>query len=140
MIKRFLLAGALALGMILGSTTLPPVEAQRGHTVAAPKYATDDLPTCSAAINAGRLAWDTTTTSLKICDGSSWVESGTFGDTSLTVGTANTVAKFNSGATDLADSLLTDDGTAVSLALDGTGAVRGEHRLGIATQRGLPRL
>lgn len=110
LMTKFLTTVALVLGMVLGSA-LFLVDAQPGHSISAPKYTTVNLPTCSSAVNAGRLAWDTTSVSFKVCDGSSF---GEVGGSGLTVGTQNRLAKF--GAADLVDSEILETGAGGDLS------------------------
>lgn len=100
------------MGVVVALLLLPSVsEAQviGGGKGRMPRFATP--PTCNNA-RSGSIYYDTDTNSFLGCDGTSWGALDVVGS----IGTANTIAKFNSGATDFADSLLADNGTDVTLS------------------------
>ena len=82
----------------------------------APRYTTALLPTCNSD-NKGAMAFDSTVSLEKFCDGTSWTSMGGLTGS----GTANTVAKWT-GASALGNSSITDDGTRIVLANLGTTA------------------
>lgn len=120
----------LALGLVLVVAALQPSEAQRGDLYGArslqsleqafkttgvltfPNYAAAPV-TCNAA-NLGVYYYDTTATEARVCGGAgpAWVGVGG----GLTVGTANTIPKWNAVPDDLVDSLLSDDATTITAA------------------------
>lgn len=107
----------LAVGLLLAVFVMP-VSGQRGDLYGArallaleqafkasgvltfPNYAV--APVACNAANRGVYYYDTATGQALVCGAAGWISAG------LTVGTANTIVKFNAGATDLADSLLLD--------------------------------
>ncbi len=78
----------------------------------AENYATGSLPAAAAA-NAGRVAWDTTTTSLKVDNGGSWVNglaANTVSDAQLRQGAARSVIGVTGNATaNVADLVAAND-------------------------------
>ncbi len=63
--------------------------------------------TCAAGFYGGYY-YNTTSNLAFVCSSAGWVAAG------VTIGTANTIVKFNAGATDLADSQLVDDATDIT--------------------------
>lgn len=87
-----------------------------GGIFGVPRYTTVLLPTCGS-VNTGAVAFDTTTTTPKACNGTAWQTLGTGTGTFVTgSGTTNILPKFTTGASGIiGDSTVSDDGTIVTL-------------------------
>lgn len=113
---------ALFVGVLLAYLFMPSAAAQRGDLYGArallaleqafkttgvltfPNYATAPV-VCNAA-NVGVYYYDTTTTDINICGAAGWVAVGA----GFTVGTANTIPKWNAAPDDLIDTFLVEAG------------------------------
>lgn len=95
-----------------------------------PRYTTALLPPCSVTLATGKLVFDTTAGTLKVCTGSAWAAAG--GLTSPVSGDFVATGKWTFGsAADAANSVRLGE-TAGAIVFEGTGADAGEVTLTVA--------
>jgi len=127
-----LLANSATADVVFSSAAVRQIQLglTQGSLWGSPRYATASLPTCDST-QVGAIAYDTTTSQLKYCTGTSWTIAASGGTSSLTPSqivvsdssgnlttngtlTTNAIPKSAGSGATLAASSLTDSGTVVT--------------------------